>query len=64
LVPLGINIAIKLVPKPVMEECRLKALSNKLSTKPKNWIAAGVILATWVIFAVFGISLFFRYFKR
>lgn len=46
LIPLGVALAIKLIPPIVMEEARAK--SKELSTKPRNWLAALVILAIWL----------------
>lgn len=53
LIPLGIAMVLKMIPGPVMEEARLKA--SKLTTKPKNWFAAAVIIAIWTI--IFGLVL-------
>ena len=53
IVPLGIMLVLKMIPPAVMVECRVKAQSGTLGNKPKNWIAAGIILIVWVLFAVF-----------
>jgi uncharacterized membrane protein YkvA (DUF1232 family) len=47
LVPLGIAMALKMIPGQVMEQARVKA--SLLRTKPKNWFAAAVIVAIWTI---------------
>ena len=53
LIPLGIAMVLKMIPGPVMEEARMKA--STLTTKPKNWFAAAVIIAIWTI--IFGLVL-------
>src|SRR5207249_3033064 len=39
LVPLGIALAVKMIPPPVMAECREKAREAMLQGKPVNWVA-------------------------
>ncbi|HEX9063289.1 MAG TPA: YkvA family protein [Clostridia bacterium] len=48
LIPLGISLAIKMVPSSVMEECRLQAEDVFKNGKPKNWVAGFVIILIWV----------------
>src|SRR4030043_766301 len=38
LVPAGIALLIKIIPRDVLEECRAKAQSDRLNRKPENWI--------------------------
>jgi uncharacterized membrane protein YkvA (DUF1232 family) len=63
-VPLGIMLILKIIPPAVMIECRVKAQSATLRDKPKNWIAAGIILIVWVLFAVFSIRLMIHLFNK
>lgn len=49
LVPLGVALVLKLVPKPVMTECREKAREVMGQRKPTNWVAAGIIVAIWLL---------------
>ncbi|MEG3438472.1 YkvA family protein [Pannus brasiliensis CCIBt3594] len=55
LVPLGIKLALKMIPPKVMAECRVRARSTTPSNKPKNWFAAGIIVILWVSLAVFAL---------
>lgn len=55
IVPLSIVLVIKIIPPAVMLECRVKAQSTKPRNMQKNWIAAGIILVIWVLFAVFAV---------
>jgi uncharacterized membrane protein YkvA (DUF1232 family) len=48
LVPLGIALALRLIPKDVLEECRKKAAESSPAVKA-NLIAAGVIILTWIV---------------
>jgi uncharacterized membrane protein YkvA (DUF1232 family) len=53
LVPLGVALALRLIPAPVMADCRIKAQERMDSGQPTNWIAAGVIVVIWIaLFAV------------
>lgn len=51
LVPIGIYIAIKLIPKEVWEDCDRYAIESiaKGSILPKNWIVASIIVLLWLI---------------
>ncbi|HEY9302346.1 MAG TPA: YkvA family protein [Phormidium sp.] len=52
IVPLGIMLVLKLIPKVVIEECRQKAEATINQEKPTNWIAAIVILIIWLLVGV------------
>ena len=49
IVPAGIILLIKIIPIDVLEECRAKARSDFLNKKPKNWIAAFIIILIWLL---------------
>lgn len=51
LVPLGIWLVLKLIPKEVMAECRQRALSEIQNGKPTNWVAASIIIFIWILLA-------------
>lgn len=50
ILPLGVMAVRALVPAHVMAESRERAL--QLESKPRNWIAAGVIVAIWLAITV------------
>ncbi len=50
LVPLGILLALKLVPKSVLADCSEKAEEAMKKGKPKNWAAGAAILFIWLFF--------------
>jgi uncharacterized membrane protein YkvA (DUF1232 family) len=49
LIPLGIYLVIKLIPKEVLEACREEAEEAFREGKPKNWIAAVIIASIWIL---------------
>ena len=49
LLPLGIALVIKLIPKNILEACRKEAKINPPAAKPKIWVAAYVIVMLWLI---------------
>ena len=51
LIPLGIVVAIKLVPPEVLAECRARAQEAEANGKPVSRIAALVIISIWVLLA-------------
>ncbi|MDN3018963.1 YkvA family protein [Paenibacillus sp. BSR1-1] len=61
LLPLGILLALKMIPKNVLAECEAKAEERMKSTKPKNWIAGSIIvliwgvMIVWVVMKIFGL---------
>lgn len=52
IVPLGISFAIKLIPKDKLDECRMQAEEAFKNGKPRNMIAAAVVILLWLLFAV------------
>lgn len=49
LLPLGISLALKLIPPRIMEECRIEAIGIFDKEKPKNLIAAMMIILFWIL---------------
>jgi uncharacterized membrane protein YkvA (DUF1232 family) len=52
LIPLGIYLVLKMIPDEVIAECRQKAQAALSQPGPTNWLAAGIIIAIWIIVAV------------
>jgi uncharacterized membrane protein YkvA (DUF1232 family) len=59
LIPLGVTFAIKMIPAPVLAECREKA-RNVIEERPTNRVAAAVIVALWLSLAALAILLVAR----
>ena len=49
LLPVGVTLAIKLIPAEVMSECRVKAQIQGMEVKPRIWIVALLILGLWAL---------------
>jgi uncharacterized membrane protein YkvA (DUF1232 family) len=52
LVPLGIMLAIKLIPPDVLVDCRVQAREVMKQGKPVNRSAAAIIIIIWIILAL------------
>jgi len=52
LVPMGIALAIKLIPHSVLADCRAQAQEALQNGKPKSYIAAAIIVVIWLMLAV------------
>ena len=50
IIPAGISLSLKMIPKEVLEECREKAKSETISSKSK-WIVAFIIVLIWLLTA-------------
>ncbi len=60
LIPLGVAATLKMIPKDVLAEYRQKAQVALGRSKPKNWVAAGVIIAVWLLLAALAVVLILR----
>ena len=64
LIPLGVKLALGMIPPEVMGDCRLKAEAVMAQGKPVNWIAAAVIVLIWLALAGLLIAWGVRVFKK
>jgi uncharacterized membrane protein YkvA (DUF1232 family) len=53
IVPLGITIALKLIPESILEESRFKAQERMSEKKPKNWFTGTVFILIWIALTVY-----------
>jgi uncharacterized membrane protein YkvA (DUF1232 family) len=51
IVPLGISLALKLIPPYIIEENREKAEEIRKNGKPKNWFVAVLFILIWILIA-------------
>jgi uncharacterized membrane protein YkvA (DUF1232 family) len=58
IVPAGISLAVKMIPKSVMEENRRRAREQPLNTRAK-WIVAALIVSLYAFVAYVLVRLFF-----
>ncbi|WP_064093349.1 YkvA family protein [Rossellomorea aquimaris] len=49
IVPIGIMVALKMIPKEVISECDDKAKNMMKNGKPKNWVVGSLIILLWSI---------------
>ncbi|MGF6953739.1 uncharacterized membrane protein YkvA (DUF1232 family) [Neobacillus sp. B4I6] len=47
IVPLGIMLALKMIPRNVIIDCEAQAEELMRNGKPKNWIAGTIIILIW-----------------
>jgi uncharacterized membrane protein YkvA (DUF1232 family) len=52
LLPLGIYLALKIIPREVLADCRVLATTRKESLA-RSWRAAMAIIALWLLTAIF-----------
>lgn len=64
LIPLGVAVALRLIPAEVMRESRQKSAEVMASGKPVNWIAAAVIIVIWIALAALAIWLAARFLNQ
>ncbi len=62
LIPLGIALVLKTIPPVVMAESREKARMLMERGRPRNWVAAGLIIGVWIALAALGILVLVRAF--
>jgi uncharacterized membrane protein YkvA (DUF1232 family) len=49
LVPLGLALAIRLIPREVMSDARARAANELQRGKPTNWLAGAAVIAVWLL---------------
>lgn len=59
LIPLGIRIALSVIPKSVMDESREKAKQQIEQGMPVNWIVAKVIILIWLVCIILLFNFFY-----
>lgn len=62
IVPAGIALAIRLVPAPVMAECRARAEEAFAQGRPVSRAAAIAVVITWIVCAVLVLAVVRRVF--
>lgn len=60
LIPLGVALALKMIPPPVMVECREKAQEVMQQGKPVSRAGAAVIVLIWLSLAGLAMALILR----
>lgn len=60
LIPLGVAVALKMIPEKIMEDCRIRSKEVMSEKKPINRAAAVVIIFIWLMLIVITITLVIR----
>ena len=60
IIPLGVALAIRMIPKMVLDECRKEARGAK--DRPVSRVAAVVVVAVWIALATLAVWLVARAF--
>jgi uncharacterized membrane protein YkvA (DUF1232 family) len=60
LIPLGIALAMRMIPSDVLAECREKTRAVAAEGRPVNRIAAAIVVVVWVSLAVLAVYLVVR----
>ncbi|GKV54489.1 hypothetical protein NCCP2222_04360 [Sporosarcina sp. NCCP-2222] len=64
IVPLGISLALKLIPSQVIEENRVRAEEIKEDGKPKNWFVGALFIFVWILIALWVGKLLYSWFYQ
>lgn len=56
IIPLGIYMSLKMIPKKMMDECRLMAKDLRID---KNWYVGSIIIIIWICMIIWTIERFF-----
>lgn len=59
LVPLGIALALRMIPPAVMADCRARA-GEAARARPTSWVAAAAVVALWLLLAGMAVALMQR----
>ena len=53
LIPAGVALAVKMIPAPVLAECRQAAAGKLAADEPNSWLTAVIIAAVWLVGAAY-----------
>lgn len=63
LLPIGILIALKMIPKDVIADCEVKAKEVMNKEKPKNWIVGALIVLIWCVISIWTVIKLYQLFS-
>ena len=64
LIPLGVALALRMIPREVMAECRARAQAEEALGLPVNRAAAAIIVVIWVAVAALLVAWGARFLRR
>ena len=62
LLPLGIALALRLIPPAVLEDCRRRARETRITGKPGSRAAGAVVIGIWLLLGVVCVGWLYRTF--
>jgi uncharacterized membrane protein YkvA (DUF1232 family) len=60
LIPLGLALALRMIPAPVMADSRARAREVMAGDRPTSWAVVAVIVAIWLLLAALAVYLAVR----
>ncbi|MGE1114555.1 YkvA family protein [Priestia megaterium] len=63
IVPLGIMLALKMLPTSVIEDCTIKVEELIGNERPKNWVAGSIIIVVWLLIFMWSCFTVFKLLK-
>ena len=60
IVPMGVALAIRLIPNNIMNDCREQSENIFKEGKPKNWVAGGIIIFIWIVISIYILRRLFK----
>jgi uncharacterized membrane protein YkvA (DUF1232 family) len=63
IVPIGIKLALKMIPNSVIKDCEEKAEELMVKGKLKNWLVGTLIIIFWIIILIWGSITVYQYIK-
>ena len=64
LVPLGIMLALRMVPQPILDECRARAHAELAGNRPTSRVGLAVVVGIWIAAAALTIWLLLQVMSR
>jgi uncharacterized membrane protein YkvA (DUF1232 family) len=62
IVPLGVMLALKMIPELAIKDCEEKANELMKKGKPKNWIVGSFIILFWILILIWIIYSTYHFF--
>lgn len=60
LVPLGIALALRMIPPDVMVACRARSAEAQIAGSSRSWVGAVVVIAVWALLLALSVVLVCR----
>ncbi|PVC75572.1 hypothetical protein C2I27_00715 [Priestia megaterium] len=57
----SLMIALKMLPKSVIEDCTIKAEELIQNESPKNWVAGSIIIIVWLLIFMWSCFIVFKF---